>query len=41
MTRPLRWHHLIPLVLFLAVVLVYAEQIDRWADGVLRIMAGG
>ena len=41
MTRPLRWYHLIPLALILALTVIYGDEIDGWWDGVLRVMAGG
>ena len=41
MNRPLRWYHLTPLVLILALAVIYGDEIDRWGDKVLRIMAGG
>ena len=39
--RPLRWYHLIPLALILALAVLYADEIDGWADAVIRVMAGG
>ena len=41
MTRLLRWYHLIPLALILAAALLWADEIDGWADAVIRVMAGG
>ena len=41
MNRPLRWYHLVPLALILALAVIYGDEIDRWWDAALRIMAGG
>ena len=41
MNRPLRWYHLVPLALILALAVIYGDEIDRWWDGVFRFMAGG
>ena len=37
MNRPLRWYHLIPLALILALAVLYAEEIDGWGDRVVPV----